>query len=291
MVSAAVRAETKYHDPDSVIVGNHFGPYLELAVTTPHGSATQRLRWIQPGTFMMGSPESELGRFADEGPRHAVRLTQGFWLADTTCTQALWWAVMGARPSRFGGDERPVDRVTWADVQRFLRALEVLLPSFDVGLPTEGEWEYACRAGSDTPFSFGQHITPEQVNYDGRFRYAWTAAGGGQQGIYRAETVPVKSLPPNAWGLYEMHGNVWELCQDGQRQYKAKAVRDPVCPVCDRAPHIVRGGSWYHGGVMARSAYRLLAREVDICDGALGFRFCARERKKEDGMKIDPTGP
>ena len=101
--------------------------------------------------------------------------------------------------------ERPVEQVSWDDVQDFLRKLEALLPGCIAGLPTEAEWEYACRAGSDTPFSFGANITSAVVNYDGNYPYA-----GGEKGLYRHETVPVKSLPPNAWGLYEMHGNVWE---------------------------------------------------------------------------------
>ncbi|MDP2867443.1 MAG: formylglycine-generating enzyme family protein [Methyloversatilis sp.] len=157
---------------------------------------TQRLRWIEPGEFWMGSPEDEPERWEGEGPRHRVRIGRGFWLADNACTQALWAAVMGSNPSHFheGEDapQRPVENVDWDDVQKFLSLLNLHLPDTLVSLPTEAEWEYACRAGTQTPFSFGADITTAQVNYDGNHPYA-----GGAKGLYRQTTVPVKSLPAN----------------------------------------------------------------------------------------------
>ena len=240
----------------------------------------QRLRWIEPGTFLMGSLEDEPERLDDEGPRHAVTLTRGFWLADSACTQALWRAVTGTNPSRFTGDgERPVEQLSWdGELQRFLRALEGLLPSCEAALPTEAEWEYACRAGSDTPFSFGANITPELVNYNGNHPYA-----GGEKGLYRKETVPVKSLPANGWGLYEMHGNVWEWCADGRRLYDGQAQQDPEGPVLDgpEALRVVRGGSWMHGAGRARSARRY-AGHPGIVAGFVGFRL--RLRSIEPGQ-------
>jgi formylglycine-generating enzyme required for sulfatase activity len=143
-------------------------------------------------------------------PQHRGRLSQGFWLADTACTQALWQAVMGSNPSDFSGDaQRPVEQVSGLDVREFLRKLEVLDPDYRMSLPTEAQWEYACRAGTTTPFSCGQNVTPEQVNYDGNHPYA-----KGAQGEYRRQTVAVKTLQPNPWGLYEMHGNVAEWCAE-----------------------------------------------------------------------------
>jgi len=131
-------------------------------------------------------------------------------------------------PTLFTGHgERPVERVSWDEVQGFLRKLEALLPGCEAALPTEAEWEYACRAGSDTPFSFGTQITPE-VNYDGNHPYV-----GGGKGLFREQTVPVKSLPPNAWGLYEIHGNVWEWCADGLRRYDGPAQHDPEGPALE----------------------------------------------------------
>ncbi len=113
--------------------------------------------------------------------------------------------MAGKNPSSFQGTGRPVEKVSWDDAQRFISALNEGLPGLDLGLPSEAQWEFACRAGTDTPFSFGANITPEQVNYHGEYPY-----GGGEKGLYRGETVPVGSLPPNRWGLYEMHGNVRE---------------------------------------------------------------------------------
>ncbi len=263
-----------HHSPGAGVqfgIDAPFGVYADLTVITPNGSATQRLRWIEPGSFLMGSPEDEPERGSDEGPRHSVTLTHGFWLADTACTQALWRVVMGTNPSRFSGDEqRPVERVSWHNVQEFLRKLHALLSDCEARLPTEAEWEYACRAGSDTPFSFGANITSETVNYDGNYPYA-----GGEKDLYRNQTVPVKSLPPNSWGLYEMHGNVLEWCMDGMRDYSDEEQVDPVGPVGEEADRAVRGGSWFGLAWGARSAYRI-GGPPGLAYDALGFRLCLR---------------
>jgi formylglycine-generating enzyme required for sulfatase activity len=137
-------------------------------------------------------------------------------------------------------------------------------------LPTEAEWEYACRAGTGTPFSFGETITPEQVNYDSDCPYA-----GGEKGLNRGETVPVKSLPPNAWGLYEMHGNVWEWCADGPRPYANQPEQDPTGPEDKEAHRAFRGGSWFASAGWARSAYRF-GLHPGYRNDYLGFRLCLR---------------
>ena len=132
----------------------------------------QVFRWIAPGRFVMGSPEDEPERYDDETP-HEVTLSRGYWLADTACTQAMWQAVMGENPSRFRDDARnPVENVSWNEVQAFIGELEKRVPGLTARLPSEAEWEYACRAGTTTPFSFGEDLTPERVNYDGNYPYA-----------------------------------------------------------------------------------------------------------------------
>ena len=256
---------------------DRYGLWAEFVIKTAHGSATQRMRWIEPGTFLMGSPDDEPERFDNEGPQHRVTLTRGFWLADTACTQGLWQAVTGGNPSRFKDDpQNPVEQVSWNDVQKFLRALEGLLPGIEACLPSEAQWEYACRAGTTTPFSFGTQVTPAQVNYDGNFPYA-----DGKKGEDRGRTVPVKSLPANDWGLYEMHGNVWEWCADDRRTYDEAPQQDPEGPA-DSARRAVRGGSWIYVARDARSAYRNaydpgLAGVIFVDPG---FRLCLRSRAR-----------
>jgi len=249
---------------------DQYGTWCEIEIE----NVVQRLRWIAPGEFWMGSPASEAERQADEGPRHRVRLTQGYWLADTACTQALWHAVMGSNPSRFKDDpENPVETVSWDDVQEFLRTLHWLLPNSAPVLPTEAEWEYACRAGTRAPFSFGDNITPEQVNYDGNRPYP-----GGKPGLDREKTIPVTALPANAWGLYQMHGNVLEWCADGKRIYGDRLETDPRGPEPEGgdAWRVMRGGSWFSEAGKARSAFRHRGTRVSHRLGIEGFRFSLR---------------
>ncbi len=227
----------------------------------------QTFRWIEPGTFLMGSPKNELERLDDE-IQHPVTLTQGYWLAETACTQALWQAVMGNNPAAFQeSPNNPVEMVSWDDVQRFIAQLNGLVPGLNACLPTEAQWEYACRAGTTTPFSFGENITPEQVNYAGDYPYA-----DGEKGLYRETTVPVGSLPPNPWGLFEMHGNVWEWCSDWyDGGYPYEAVIDPGGPT-EGAYRVLRGGSWFFNGGYARSAFRLRF-SPDFRYQDIGFRL------------------
>ena len=171
-----------------------------------------------------------------------VILTQGFWLADTACTQELWTAVMGNNPSYSKGEKRPVENVSWLDCNDFIDQINKTIPDLNLCLPTDAQWEYACRAGTQTPFSFGNDITPEQVNYQGN------------------ETVDTKSLPCNDWGLYEMHGNVFEWCADWFGYYNMENTVDPTGPPVGSS-RVVRGGNgWLSGPRSVRSAYRLLQR-------------------------------
>ena len=265
------------------------GLWLDLSMV----GVVQRFRWIAPGSLWMGSPDAEHKREKREGPRHAVTITRGFWMADSACTQALWQAVMGKNPSDFKGDtQRPVENVSWDDVQGFLKRLQAMVPDCEAVLPTEAMWEYACRAGTETPFSFGDDITPEQVNYDGNYPYR-----GGKKGLYRKATVAVKSLPANAWGLHEMHGNVWEWCADGPRTYDGQAQVDPEGPSgsAEDRLRVLRGGSWAYYARGARSARRDAILPGDR-DQFIGFRLCLRSIEPGPGTggiagRDGPPGP
>ena len=233
----------------------------------------QVMRWIAPEEFLMGSPESEPERFDNER-LHRVVLTEGFWLADTACTQALWAAVMGANPSQYKDDpHNPVEQVSWLDItDEFLPKLNAMAPGLQLKLPTEAQWEYACRAGTTTPFSFGEQITTDQANYDGNYPYA-----GGEKGEYREKTVPVKALPANPWGLYQMHGNVWEWCVDEYAQFPGEQVENPVVHQAQKegSQRILRGGCWSTHGRNSRSASRGM-RSPDAQHDGVGFRLARR---------------
>jgi formylglycine-generating enzyme required for sulfatase activity len=262
---------------------------------------TQRLRWIPPGRFLMGSPEEEtrgLAKedherewFESEHPRHPVFITQGFWLFDTSCTQALWAAVMGGNPSEFKSLERPVENVSWEDVQGFMQRLNARIPGLDLGLPSEAQWEHACRAGTETALYAGPIEILGDANAPALDPIAWYG-GNSNQGFElengqertwlremqypggKAGTHPVKGKQPNAWGLYDMLGNVWEWCADGSRDYGEDYAIDPVGPLDTGAVRVVRGGSWNDVARYCRCAFRD-GLAPDVRDFLFGFR-CAR---------------
>lgn len=222
-------------------------------------------RWIQPGTFMMGSSENEPARGGDE-TQHKVILTKGFWMGETTVTQALWQQVMATNPSHFKGNDLPVEMVSWENCQQFLAVLNGKQPELNLCLPTEAQWEYACRAGSRYIFHFGNSITTEQVNYNAEYPLK-----GSPKGEFRQRTVGVRELPANAWGLYQMHGNVWEWCGDWLGDYPASTQVDPMGPDRGRK-RVVRGGSWFYNGRYCRAAYRS-GRAPGVRFGGVGVRL------------------
>ncbi|PPQ32055.1 hypothetical protein CCR94_07555 [Rhodoblastus sphagnicola] len=250
---------------------DRYGLWTRIEVEGQDGPVGQRLRWINPGRFMMGSPEGEHDRFSSEGPQHEVTIAQGFWLFDTACTQALWEAVVSDNPSRFKHPENPVENVSWNEAQTFIATMNLTYEGLNLCLPSEAQWEYACRSGTTTPFSFGEDISPAQVNYDGENPYR-----GGEKGLYREKTVAVSSLPANAWGLHEMHGNVWEWCADAWRDNYRDAPNDGSVWESDdkSARRVLRGGSWFSGARFVRSASRDGIDPGGRGDG-VGFR-CAR---------------
>jgi formylglycine-generating enzyme required for sulfatase activity len=234
-----------------------------LWLTLSLNGIRQLFRWIRPGSFLMGAPAEETEGYylPSKETQHEVTLTKGFWLAETAVTQELWQVVMKSNPSGFSGLQRPVERVSWLEAQRFLQRLNGLIPGLTARLPTEAEWEYACRADNAAPFAFGEEIRPEQVNYN-------PSAEEGEK-LYRRQTVLVKSLPANAWGLYEMHGNVWEWCQDAWQE--DEPVIHPQMP--ERGDlRVVRGGSWVCSAAYVRSASRD-RHYADYSSGSSGFRI------------------
>ncbi|MDS4030089.1 MAG: formylglycine-generating enzyme family protein [Candidatus Contendobacter sp.] len=267
-----------------------YGHWVTFSIRNQQGQKiTQRMRWIEPGSFLMGSSEDEPERSNPEGSQHSVTINQGFWLFDTACTQVLWEAVMGDNPSEFKGvDRRPVENISWNNCQSFIKRLNERLPGLDLALPSEAQWEYACRAGTTTPFSFGDNITPDQVNCNGNYPYA-----GGKKGQYRQETVPVASLPLNPWGLYEMHGNVWEWCQDHWHDnYQGAPTDGSAWEGSDAgAGRVLRGGSWFDDTRGVRAAYRAHARP-GVRGGSIGLR-CAQVRvaSPDSPEGAEPAGP
>ena len=236
------------------------GLYAGFSVEDVH----QRCRWIPPGTFQMGSPPDEHKRNKNE-TQHTVTLTAGYWLADTACTQALWQAVLGKNPAKFNQNlEHPVEHVSWDDVQIFVDRLNGLVNgNLDACLPTEAQWEYACRAGTTTVFSFGDDLATDQANYDGNYLHT-----GGRQ-----RTLPVCIFLTNLWGLYQMQGNVWEWCQDGYADYPEVPMVDPINSSTG-GDRVIRGGSWVSLAWDLRSAVRAMCRP-GFRSNDLGFRLSA----------------
>jgi len=206
---------------------------------------------IPGGTFMMGSPETEKERFSSESPQHSVTVP-AFFMAKYPVTQAQWQAVMGNNPSNFKGANRPVESVSWNQAVAFCQKLSQITGK-NYRLPSEAEWEYACRAGTTTPFYFGETITTDLANYDGNYTY-----GNGPKGVFRRETTDVGSFPPNAFGLYDMHGNVWEWCADHWHENYNGAPTDGSAWTSrgNSNLRLLRGGGCYDDPGFCRSARR-----------------------------------
>ena len=242
-------------------------PVDELTLTISGAEDVElRLRRIPAGSFMMGSPADETHRQDDEGPIRRVTISEPFYMGVYPVTQAQWQAVMGSNPSRFAGDpERPVEQVSWDDCQRFVEALnEMGIGTFR--LPTEAEWEYACRAGTETRYYWGDDEDKEEVG-----EYAWYLENAGRQ------THPVGRKKPNPWGLHDMSGNVYEWCQDWYAEsYPDVDETDPTGPGAGLY-RVMRGGSWHHWPRFLRSGNR--------------FRYTPGVRYFHVGMRLVMTHP
>jgi len=213
---------------------------------------------IPPAEFLMGSPPDESGRSPDEGPVHRARISRGFWMGQCEVTQAQYEAVMGKNPSKFKGQNWPVERVSWEDATEFCEKLGQK-EGRRYRLPTEAEWEYACRAGTTTRFSYGD-------NDSSVGEYAWYDSNS------RGKTHPVGQKKPNVFGLYDMHGNVSEWCSDwyGQDYYSISVLADPQGPLSGKC-RVLRGGSWESNPSVCRSAARCAAK-LGIRHSGVGFR-------------------
>jgi len=222
--------------------------------------------WIPPGTFMMGSPKEEKKR-QDNETQHKVTLTEGFYIGVFTVTQEQWHEVTGKNSSKFKGEKNlPVDSVSWEDCQEFIKKLREK-DKKAYRLPTEAEWEFSCRAGTTAPFFCGETISTDQANYNGTYTY-----GDGKKGVYREKTTPVGSFPANAWRLHDMHGNVFQWCQDWYGDYAKKDVVDPQGPDKGKG-RVLRGGSWLFDPQNCRSAFRL-GIEPGFRSHYFGLRVC-----------------
>ena len=223
---------------------------------------------IPGGTFMMGSPENEAKRRDSENPQHQVTVP-GFFMGKYPVTQAQYQAIMGNNPSLFKGSNRPVECVSWDNAVAFCEKLSQITGK-TYRLPSEAEWEYACRAGTTTPFHFGETITTDLANYNGNYTY-----GQEPKGVYRRETTEVGSFGvANNFGLYDMHGNVWEWCQDNwHSNYEGAPIDGSAWLGIEKNTNtrLLRGGSWYDPPEDCRSASRGY-NNLDSFNFNIGFR-------------------
>jgi formylglycine-generating enzyme required for sulfatase activity len=250
-----------------VVLGPVLSPTGTGGPTAPAGFVT-----IQPGTFQMGSNAANAAPYYNDSstqPVHAVTLSYTYWMGATEVTQAQYQALMGTNPSGFPGANNPVEQVSWNNAVAYCAALttqQAALGNVPAGyqyrLPTEAEWEYACRAGTTTEFNTGAALFCN----DAKFDYSYHSNSSCN---YSSSTVPVGSYAPNAWGLYDMHGNVWEWCLDSYASYTAGAVTDPF--VTGGPNRVIRGGGWNVNSSFCRSAIRV-SSIPGITDLSLGFR-------------------
>ncbi|HIK11623.1 MAG TPA: formylglycine-generating enzyme family protein [Oscillatoriaceae cyanobacterium M33_DOE_052] len=224
---------------------------------------------IPGGKFIMGSPNSEPKRWEAEGPQHEVTVPS-FYLSKYPITQDQWEVVMGDNPSLFKGWNRPVEQVSWYDAVEFCQKLSEKT-GYSYRLPSEAEWEYACRGGTTTPFYFGETIIPDLANYNSNYSYE-----NGQTGEYLERTTYVGCFSPNPFGLYDMSGNVWEWCQDSWHENYENAPTDgSAWEIGGESDfRILRGGSWFSKPKGCRSAFRLWF-DAQMKYPSFGFRVAA----------------
>ena len=258
-----VNADESFHNPAAPIITDQ-----RTGIT---------LTEIPSGRFTMGSPASEIARRADEAA-HDVTINRAFFLGQHEVTQQEWRTLMGTNPSRFSecGPRCPVENVTFADVQRFLAALNAPPDNTVVfRLPTEAEWEYACRAGTTTPFATGDTLTTAQANYNGKRPY-----GNAEPGMSRERPTRAAGFPPNPWALVDLHGNVWEWTADWYGAYPSEDISDPRGAASGET-RVIRGGSWQTEAANTRCAARS-THAPDRRDADLGLRIAADRKAAQE---------
>lgn len=232
---------------------------------------------VPKGRFLMGAHKTSEKQASET--LHEVTISKDFWLGKNEVTQKQWQKIMGdeelhpEKPSPFRDEnpDYPVVSVSYLDVEKFLERLNGLSDEYHFRLPTEAEWEYACRAGTTTPFSYGIRLSDTIANYN-----ASIPSGHSALGKFTEHPEPVGSYAPNAWGLHDMHGNVWEWVSDWYAPYLKEAVADPKGPV-HGTEKIIRGGSWYFGADNARSSYRR-THEPGLWGFSIGFRIVCEKK-------------
>jgi formylglycine-generating enzyme required for sulfatase activity len=282
---------------------DQYGLWASFQVETEHDTIVkQTMRWISPGQFLMGSPENEPERRDNEGPQHEVILTQGYWLFDTPVTQALYEAVTGDNPSHFKSAQSPVESLSWKHAQQFIQQLNKKTNGLNLSLPTEAQWEYACRAGTTTATYagvmdiLGQHNAPvldaiawyggnSGVDFDRDNGYDSSNWKQKQYNHTQAGTRIVALKQANDRGLYDMLGNVLEWCSDTQREYQIEEAIDPVEENKDGASRVLRGGSWDDCAWFVRCAFRCAFPPEDA-HYFTGFR-CARVQEPGTGQEAE----
>jgi formylglycine-generating enzyme required for sulfatase activity len=253
-----------------------------------------KLKLVPAGTFLMGSPPEEEHHSSDEGPRHSVHIKRSFYLGVYPVTQSEYEVVTGLRPARrSGGPEHPVCGVSWEEAMRFCALLSDLSVEKRARrcyqLPSEAEWEYACRAGTTTAFAFGDNLSSTAANFDGRFPY-----GAATWGPFVRGTTRVGSYPPNGWGLHDMHGNVWEWCNGyyyDDEHYRTAPHREGDDKIGGKPadPRVIRGGCWNSKAWKCRSAdrYRITGT---TSTRTIGFRVLVRVVSLRRGLEQAADG-
>ena len=277
--------------------------YRAFAQQIPTNVLTTNMIWVSPGAFLMGSPANEALRSADE-TQHTVTLTQGFFIGQYPVTQGQYLSLLNTNPSYFNTNngfaldlKRPVEQVSWLDASNYCARLTQQQQSagriptnWVYRLPTESEWEYACRAGTATAFHFGPAIRGGMANFYTYYEYD---ASFGDISVahppvpYLERPTAVGSYPPNAWGLYDLHGNLWEWCRDWYDDYPTGSVSDPQGPASG-LQRVVRGGDWSGYGSDCRSAARAVSYPPQKSI-LVGFRVVLAPARAVSVLTIDTT--